>query len=270
MAVNEDASPIPNFLTYTPGLKQWIQPICVEAGDRLYLAAPMVLQDPQGLGGADVVPDGTAAQGIGYMPHWAYRPIWMRQQDVNAPPAPGTKLADGLNGIASVGSTIRVDLGELYCPWAGTVTIEGGQGPLIAGVRTNAFPLTVAYGWDQKSRQHQRWWWPTSVETINRLLGLPAPPAHGRLPRVPTDARLLIRHTLTFWNCPDGTPIQRPAFATSVWTPDQQGLILDNGVGTTFTVVRVFGEANRAPLGAYNRIVTVGGTNHCIICGIDL
>jgi hypothetical protein len=274
MAINPDASPIPLSLLYTPNPvgggtvpppnQSTIQAICVEAGDRIYLAAPTVLTT-----GADVQPDGTPGQGVGYMPHWVYRPTWMRTQDVNAPPAEGTRLIDGLNGNASVGNKIRVDLDQmLYCPWAGQVTIEGGLG--VPSGNGDPAQLQIAYAWDQKSRQHQRWWWPVDRETINRLIGLPAPPATARLPRVPVDGRFFVRHTLTFWNCGAGATIQRPAFATCVWTPDAEGLVLDNGPDTTNTQVRTNGESGRATLGCYNRITVQGATNTQIIFGIDL
>jgi hypothetical protein len=269
MAIFPDKTPPPLADSYTPGTQAWLQPICVAAGDRLYFIS-QTLTDPNGVGGMDLRPDGTPNQGAGYMPHWVYRPHYPRLQDVRDPPD-GAKLYDGINGNAGPGPVIRVDFQFLYCPWAGVVTIEGGRGSVA---NPTSFPLLIAYGWDQSGRQRQNW-----AERITDVVRRVVSPLHRtdpiKMPRVPVDMRAYIRHTLTFvnaFNPLDGTAlsINRPEMADSVWTPDPQSLILDNGVGTSSCTVPVFGESNRAMLGGFSRVTASGARVPQIIFGIDL
>lgn len=256
MAIQENAQPTLSA-TYVPGSKTWLQPICVEAGDRLYL----IQMKPSG----DISPDGTAGAGVGYMPHWAYRPSYMREQDLHDPPQ-GANLYDGVNGNAGdIGSApIRVDLGYLYCPWAGQVTIEGGAG---------GNPVQIAYGWDQTGRARHGWW-RTVAEVFWRIMGRSPREGHLKMPRVPVDMRASAGMTLTFYNAEKDNngntfPITRPAWSTCVWTPTTESLILSNG-GATTTTVRTFGQSNRATLGAYTIITpdSTGATE--VIFSIDL
>ncbi len=262
MAINVDARPAPLSYPYMPAVsgaaaQPPTQSICVQAGDRLFLIAN-VLTD------GNVLPDGTTGAGAGYMPHWVYRPFWCRTQDVNQPPADraasGTrdpvKLYDGLNGNASVGPTIRVDLGYLYCPWAGVVCIEGGRAAGASGTCI----IQMAWGWDQQARQRQRWW-ELPMELIARITGTSRAVGPIKFPRLPVDGRLIAETTLTFYNAHnvDGTAlaINRPQGADKVWTIDQQSLTLDNGAGTLSSTVRTNGEANGAPLGGFSRVTAV-------------
>ncbi len=241
------------------------QPICVHAGDRLYL----VSQTPNGT----VIPDGTADFGAGFMPHWVYRPLWPRTEDAGDPPFDPLTGAidhkfDGLNGNSAEGPEIRVDLEYLYCPWAGTVKIEGGRG-LVDPITI----IQIAYAWDQGARQRGGWW-TFFMEMMNRLNGGVRRNTPIRVPRIPVDARLLLPHTLTFWNAfnDGGAPlsIKRPQMSDSVWTPDSQQLVMDNGAGTGSTTVRTNGYGNRAPLGPYSRVTAVSNSVGCIIFGVTL
>jgi hypothetical protein len=262
-------------LPYTLGNRAFIQPICVAAGDRLMNVGTQPTTG--GVDGGDVVPDGTAGMGAGYSPHWAYRPAWKRTEDLADPPLGGV-LFDGLNGNAAVGPTIRVDLQHLYCPWAGVVTVEGGATP--AGQPAPTI-LLISYAWDQQGRQRQRW-----EDTVVRLATMvrqffsPFGIFKGeplKFPRLPFDMRFpadVNSHTLTFFNALDSNgnplPVQRPALATTVWTPDPQVLVLDNGPGTTPSIVRVNGQSNRTELGQYTRVRITGSITSPIIFGINL
>jgi hypothetical protein len=275
MAIVADATPPPLAVTYTPVVPGVpLNPpenVCVYAGDRIILVSE-TLTNPAGAMQPDVVPDGTAGQGAGYMPHWVYRPYWCRRQDVFDPPVDAggnvVKLYDGVNGPAGVGPTIRVDLQYLYCPWAGTVTIEGGSGP-PSGI---ACPILLSFLWDQQARQRSGWWG-TAAEIARRIRGETRNWSPVKMPRFPVDARLAARMTLTFYNAFAGgraLSIERPECASSVWTPDQQVLILDNGPGTTSVTVTVNGESNRAELGCFSRVTANAGNVAMIIFGIEL
>lgn len=262
MAINPTADVPSLALTYVLGKQNAPTNICVAAGDRLYLI--------QMVANGDVAPDGTVGAGAGYMPHWAYRPEWPRLQDVDDPPQ-GATLINGLNGNAATGPTIRVDLAYLYCPWAGQVTIEGGQGLQGNGSPTE---IVIAYGWDQQSRQRQGWW-KIFHEAALRIMGHSRRDGPLRFPRVPMDMRGFVKMTLTFWNsAPTGSPfalpIARPQMCDSAWTPETEQLVLDSGTGTTSTTVRTNGESNRAPMGGYSRVTAGNIPNNCIICGITL
>lgn len=139
-----------------------------------------------------------------------------------------------------------------------------------------SFPVVLAYAWDQSSRP-QHGWWNTAVELVRRiLLTLNNRPVIGgdlTIPRLPVDsARLSTVSTLTFWNAfnQDGIPlpIARPMFASEVWTPGPQTLILDNGPGTTSTNVNVNGKKQPSPLGAYSRVTATSNTAGAIVFNI--
>lgn len=274
MAIASDNYPIPDGLSYLPGTQNWGESICVEPGDWLY--AGQVYLAAAYVAGGDVIVDGTPNAGAGYGPHYAYTPVWMRSQDVHDPPAGSdpSKIR-GLNGNASVTPTIRVDLGYLYCPWKGNVVFQGGTGvPAMT-------KYSIAYAWDQHSRQ-MHGWWRAGMELLRRALvwcGIlqgPDGSGHLKLPRFPVDGRLRQTMTLTFYGAQTtnsgGTfPIQRPAFSTSVWTPTPQVFVFDNGPGTTaINVLTGTGEAGRVPLGWWTRITPASTTANVVIFGIDL
>lgn len=199
---------------------------CVSAHDRFILKA-MTFTHPGA--GSDIVPDDD-----GYMPHLAYYPGYDRDAD----PAAGARAADEMPAYAPRDAreaaehdgyvfgndipvpVIRVDLGSLFCRWAGNVQIEGGSGP-----GSPDGDLTITWIWDR-------------------------PWAQGRVRR-PTDPPGFVLHTFTVWGTAGGAAVTRPAMAETVWSPSGIALDLDNGPGT-------FGQRVTAavpyPLGPFTRI----------------
>src|SRR5262245_45596454 len=208
------------------------------------------------------------------MPHWVYRPMWAREQDVNDPPVrPDGKIQSiegGLNGNAGVGPVIRCDLQYLYCPWNGVVNVEGGAGTQITGAPT---VIELAWAWDQTGRQRQSWWRAISA-ILNAIRGIQSAMIALKLPRVPIDGRISQEMTLTFQNAftVDGNPLSilRPEMASTVWTPDQHTLILDNPAGGPTCTVRTNGRQNAAQLGPWSRVTAADKNVGQIIFGIEL
>jgi hypothetical protein len=246
MAITSDAPLNPADANYTPGAVAnlaWKENICVVAGDRLELVN-FILVPADG----NLQPDGTPGKGAGYMPHWRYTPKWAHKQDLNEDGfwhekvgngAAGTKLWRAANGNIGARPVIRVDLADLYCPWDGEVSVEGGMGP---SGRPTSTQLVVSYIWDQTNRAR----------------------------RVPVDTRVKYPHRLTFRNTPVDKPITIPVKATAVWTPDTQTLVLDNGPRTFSSAVTVSGESGKAPTSGFTRVTASGGTIPCIIFGIPV
>lgn len=223
--------------------------ICVEAGDRIWFVS-MQFATPGS--GNDVTKDAS-----GYFPHFVYRPIELFVQD----PRDAISINKPLYGVHGFGppKTLRFDLASFYCPWAGEVSIEGGDGP----VGENG-DLLIQYIWD-RSPQQRLSWWQTLVEIVATGLGFGNGSQNplSRLPRIPVEMRSLTRQTLTFYNVTptdtsDGTipaRVQRPSGARGVWTPDAQTLTADFGFGTTSAVLESR-HAQPIPLGPFLYVTT--------------
>ena len=224
--------------------------ICVMAGDRIQLVSMAVFSLTSGT--VDVVPDGTANMGAGYLPHWVYKPKWARKEDIhviNHVTENQRWAVDrgfrALNGNIGAGPVIRVDLEDLYCPWDGTVTVEGGSGPSSA---PTSCVITISYLWDQTRR----------------------------LNRYPVDTRVKYKHTLSFVNAFNEStafPVNRPVRADQVWCPSNATgtvLILDNGPGSTQCQVTVNGEDGAAQLCSYTRVTALNQGVPQIVFGIPL
>jgi hypothetical protein len=255
MGITPDTPLSPADANYTPGVisanTAWKENICVVAGDRIELL--QFILTPDAAGGGNLRPDGTPGFGAGFMPHWRYTPKWARKQDLNenafwedkvGGPGGATKLWRAANGNLGARPVIRVDLDDLYCPWDGEISVEGGTGPLSTPTSTQ---LVVSYLWDQTHRSR----------------------------RVAADTRVKYRHRLTFWNpfnADSGAalPIQIPVRADSVWTPDTQQLVLDNGAGTFSSTVTVSGESGLSPVTGFTRVTAVAAHVPCITFGITL
>jgi hypothetical protein len=252
MAITPDTALSTQDANYTPGAVAnvaWKEPLCVLAGDRIELVN--FILTPDAAHGGNLQPDGTPGYGRGFMPHWKYTPKWAHKQDLNEEGfwdehnrkgSGAVKLWRAANGNIGARPVIRVDLDDLYCPWDGEVSVEGGMGASKAPTGTQ---LVVSFLWDQT----------------------------GRVPRIPVDTRLKYKHRLTFWNPFNGEqvalPITIPVRADAVWTPTPQTLVLDNGPGTFSVTVQVSGESGLSPVSGFTRVTAVGAVP-AVIFGITL
>jgi hypothetical protein len=251
MAITPDTALTPSDANYTPGAVAnlaWKENLCVVAGDRIELVN--FILDPPASRGGNLQPDHTPGYGRGFSPHWRYTPKWAHKQSLNenglwnengiASSVP--KLWRAANGNIGARPVIRVDLNDLYCPWDGEVSVEGGMGASNAPKGTQ---LVISYIWDQT----------------------------GRVPRIAVDTRLKYKHRLTFWMPYEedavGLPITIPVRADAVWTSATSTLLLDNGPGTFAVLVTVSGESGKSPVSGFTR-VTPQGAVPAVIFGITL
>ncbi len=206
MAIKRDPPVNPDEVTnYIPGTENFPTLACVAAGDRIL---------PQSVTFATEDPFNTVERDAdGYLPHLAYYPI----NDVQTDPRGGLTKEGAVGSNNSRPTPIRVDLGPLYCPWAGNVTIEGGTGPGDPYGR-----LLVSYYWDKP--------W------VERTRG-----TKGR-----TDQRGIVLGTLTFYSVTGGTQIRRPKLAKAVISPDTRTIALHYGI---FNVAILSTNSIPIPLG---------------------